>query len=141
MYARKLAAVILLALPLGMIGPNRAVAQATPSLGKNIPSQVMDAPFPFQVAGQTLPAGKYDIEQPARDLLVFHPARGHVIEAPVLTRLAKPLTPLVEPMIIFDKVNDTYYISEVWLPGEDGFLLGGIKEPHTHVAVKATTKK
>jgi hypothetical protein len=143
MNARKLVAVTLLVLPMVAIGTGRAPAQVATSPGQFIQPQVIETTFPFEIAGGSLPAGKYDIEQPARDLLVFRPAngKGRVIEAPVITRLAKPAVPLAEPYVVFDKVNDTYYISEVWLPGEDGFLLGGIKEEHTHQKVKAIKKK
>ena len=85
-------------------------------------------------------AGKYDIEQRARNLLIFRSTKGPAAEAPVVTRLAQPAVPLVEPKIIFDKVGDKYIVSEVWLPGRDGFLLAGTKEPHTHHAVKAVKK-
>ncbi len=142
MVSRKLVATALLALPLTVIGFGRASAQATTPPAKNFQPHVIETTFPFDVGGKTVPAGKYEVEQTAPTLLVFRPAsgKGAIIEAPVLTRLARPLTPITTPYVIFDKVNDSYFISEVWLPAEDGFLLGGIKEEHTHQRVKATKK-
>ncbi len=143
MVSRKLVASCLLALTLTVVGFGRASAQATTAPAGSFQPQVIETTFPFEVGGKTVPAGKYEVEQTAPNLLVFRPAsgKGATIEAPVLTRLAKPLTPITTPDVVFDKVNDSYFISEVWLPGEDGFLLGGIKEPHTHQRVKATKKQ
>jgi hypothetical protein len=83
---------------------------------------------------------EYGILQPTRELLIIRPAKGTQVEAAVITRLAKPEVALVEPKVIFDKVGDKYTLSEVWLPGRDGFLLTGTKAPHTHHAVKAVKK-
>jgi hypothetical protein len=141
MNAKTRIVLMLLPLPLALMTAGGASAQVTSSTGEYIQPQIMETTFPFEVGGKTLPAGRYDIEQPTRDLLIFRPVKGPAVEAPVMTRLAKPFTPLLEPKIIFDKVNDTYYISEVWLPDQDGFLLGGIKEAHTHQAVKSAKKK
>jgi hypothetical protein len=148
MYARKLVLLILLVLSMTVVGSGGALAQSTSPVGERIAPQVIDVTFPFEVtpssgvAGtKTLPAGRYDIVQPNRDLLVFRSAKGAVVEVPVLTRLAKPATPLAEAKVVFDKFGDKYYISEIWIPGEDGFYLGGTREVHTHATVKATTRK
>jgi hypothetical protein len=58
----------------------------------------------------------------------------------VLTRIAEPDPPASEAKVVFDKVGDVYYLSEVWMPGSDGFLLMATKEKHTHVKVKAIRK-
>ena len=55
-------------------------------------------------------------------------------------RLAQPSTRLGAPAVSFDRVGDAYFISEVWIPGRDGFLLSGTMVPHTHVTVKAALK-
>src|SRR5512143_3851769 len=100
MSARKLATVMLLVLPFAALGTNSAWAQVTSATGEYIQPQVIETTFPFEVGGKTLPAGKYDIEQPTRDLLIFRPAKGAPIEAPVITRLAQPAKPLVEPKVV-----------------------------------------
>ncbi len=53
-----------------------------------------------------------------------------------ITRLAAPEVSLVDAHLVFDKVGDTYYLSEVWMPGEDGFLLYAAKGKHTHTLIK-----
>jgi hypothetical protein len=40
------------------------------------------------------------------------------------------------PMLVFDKVGDRHYLSEVWMPGLDGFLLQARAEQHSHRLVK-----
>ncbi len=143
MNARSFVAALLLVLPLAGGGIGRAAEAATTSTGASIQPQTIETTFPFDVADKTLPAGKYVIEQAAPNLLVFRPAsgKGPTAEAPVLTRLAGPQKPLTQPEVVFDKVNNSYFISEIWLPGADGFLLGGIKEGHTHQRVRAAAGK
>jgi hypothetical protein len=140
MNAKRSVLLTLLALPIALIGTGSALAQVTSPEGEYITPHVIATTFPFEVSGKILPAGKYDIEQPTRDLLIFRPAKGPAVEAKVITRLAQPSVPLVEPKIVFDKVGDRHYAAEVWFPGRDGFLLVGTKEPHTHHAVKAAKK-
>ncbi len=141
MKSRKLATLLLLALPLTLAGANSAWSQVTTSSGEYIQPQIFETAFPFEAGGKALPAGKYDIEQPTRELLIFRSAKGPAVEAVIMTRLAQPVVALVEPKVIFDKVGDKYIVSEVWLPGRDGFLLTGAKAAHTHHAVKAAPKK
>jgi hypothetical protein len=141
MNARKLVVLMLLALPIAAIGSGSASAQYTNPVGESIEPQVIEVTFPFEVGTRTLPAGKYDIEQPTRELLILRSAKGLTVEVPVITRLAKPSTPLVDSKVVFDKFGDKYIISEVWIPGVDGFVVGATKEVHTHETVKAAKKK
>lgn len=60
--------------------------------------------------------------------------------APVdLVQLAQYLVEQLEPHIVFDKIGERYFLSEVWLPGADGYLLHATNEKHTHQHVKATS--
>ena len=147
MSARKAVLVMLLTLSTAVIGSGGALAQYAPREGEHIAPQVIDVTFPFEVSAstgvtgtKTLAAGRYDIEQPTRELLVLRSAKGVMAEVPIITRLAKPSTPLLEAKVVFDRFGDKYYISEVWIPGADGFYLGGTREVHTHETVKAAKK-
>jgi hypothetical protein len=140
MNAKKFLLLTLLVLPIALMGANTAWAQETSSEGEYITPHIIDTTFPFEVGGKVLPAGKYEIDQPTRELLIFRPEKGPSVEAKIITRLARPSTPLVEPKIVFDKVGDRYYASEVWFPRQDGFLLFGAQQPHTHHSVKAVKK-
>ncbi|HEX7485084.1 MAG TPA: hypothetical protein VF332_02955 [Vicinamibacterales bacterium] len=57
-----------------------------------------------------------------------------------ITRLAAADPPASDTHVTFDKVGSTYYLSEVWLPGEDGYLVYAAKVKHTHQTVKGTKK-
>ena len=140
MNVKKLVALGLLTLPLILLGANSASAQpATPSEGSFKPLVIQIA-FPFHAGGETLVAGKYFIEQATNELLMLRSADDKAVEMRVSTRLAQPSTMLGEPAVSFDQVGESYFISEVWIPGRDGFLLSGTMVPHSHVTVKAAWK-
>ncbi len=147
MNITRLVALILSVLAMAVTGSGGARAQYLNPVGEMIQPQVVDIPFPFQVGDadvgtqKTFPAGKYDVEQPSQDRLVFRSAKGVAFEVPVMTRLAKPSTPLAKANVVFDKLGDNYYISEIWVPGADGFVVGFTKQLHTHKTVKATKKR
>jgi hypothetical protein len=124
-------------------GTAPASAQQTNAAGEYAQPHVVTVGFPFMLSGKQLPAGRYTIEQPTSELLIFQEEKNGAprIEAAVITRLAAPATPLTASKLIFDKVGNTYYLSEVWFRNRDGFLLYGSKEAHTHQGVTAETKK
>jgi hypothetical protein len=132
---------VLLTLAIAMAVAGSASAQYGNPKGEPLEPQVLNVSFPFQVGDKILPAGIYSIEQPKADLLVIRSARGDVVEMPILVRVAKLSPPLVESKVIFDRFGDSYYISEIWVPDRDGFVVGGTKEVHTHHAVKIYRKK
>jgi hypothetical protein len=43
-------------------------------------------------------------------------------------RRGVPYAPEDTRRIVFDKFGDSYYISEIWVPDRDGFVVGGTKE-------------
>jgi hypothetical protein len=55
--------------------------------------------------------------------------------APVVTRLS-PRTG-EEAEVVFDVVGTDHYLSEVYMPGFDGYLLKAAESQHTHMKVKA----
>ena len=93
--------------------------------------------FPFTAAGKVLPAGQYEF---SRDTMapVFR-VQGEdksFVMAPVLTRLSAAIhTTPGDAHLVFDKVGETYFLSEVWIPGEDGYLLHAEKGKHEHKVV------
>jgi hypothetical protein len=38
---------------------------------------------------------------------------------------------------VFDRVGDERFLSEVWLPGEDGYLVRGTAAQHQHDIVNS----
>ena len=60
---------------------------------------------------------------------------------PVLTRLAAGIhTTKQDAHVVFDKVGDKYTLSEIWIPGIDGFVLNMIKETHEHKILNVPIK-
>ncbi len=103
---------------------------------------VVNIGFPFIAQGKTMPAGEYELQvngdETAFTLTAEPKGKGEFVS--VVTRLAAPEPPGNDTHITFDKVGTTYYLSEVWLPGADGYLVYAAKEKHTHTIVKGQKK-
>jgi hypothetical protein len=101
----------------------------------------IDTTFAFRVGTVVCQPGRYELRTNVDlNTIMVTAAKGTGTPAVVLTRLAEPDPAAAEGKVVFDKVGDMYYLSEVWMPGSDGFLLTATKEKHTHVKVKATKK-
>jgi hypothetical protein len=102
-----------------------------------------NVPFSFVANGRTFTAGQYVlVSSDVRDVLTLesrNPKDGAVV-LPVETRIAGRRS-LSEPEVVFDKVNDKYFVSELLVPGDDGYLLLVTKATHTHESVKAAPVK
>ncbi len=93
-------------------------------------------PFAFTVEKKVLPAGQYEftpnIERGVLRVLDVD-KKGEAVLAPIITRLAAGMhTTPKDAHIVFDKVGDVYTLSEIWVPGEDGYLLHATKGKHEH---------
>jgi len=96
----------------------------------------------FMVGNTSYPAGSYQISTRGTDqtvLVIKNQQGGEAAEVPVLTRLARREAPGQphESNIVFDKIGDNFTLSEVWLPGEDGYLVGERNSEHKHTIVPA----
>ena len=125
-----------------------AVALATLVVGSQ-PAQAQDRfdfkiPFSFVAAGKTFPAGSYSflVNQPNRDLVVLESNEPKTSSAalPVETRISTYQS-LKEAELVFDKVENQSIVSELLVPGEDGYLLRATSGAHTHTAVKGSRAK
>ncbi len=106
-------------------------AQAAPSI-------VVKVPFQFMVNNATLPAGEYNFirSNDEQSFQIVSTNKGPSAAVLVLTRLGKEIHVTPEDAhVVFDKVGDTYFLSEVWLPRMDGFLLRATKEKHEHRSI------
>jgi hypothetical protein len=93
--------------------------------------------FPFTVASKVFPAGEYEF-RPDNSALTFRvQGEGKVgTMAPILTRLSGEMhTSPQDAHLVFDVVGNTYLLSEIWLSGQDGYLLLATKGPHTHKVI------
>jgi len=97
----------------------------------------VDVPFKFMVNDQEMQAGTYTIEPMGKNeahLAIRSSKGGGPVMVTVIERLAQ--TGAKEPLVIFDKMQDgTSYLSEVHVPGSDGFLVGIAKGREQHVVV------
>ncbi len=94
--------------------------------------------FDFIVNGQAMPAGNYVIQVEGERVTIKGTAASAGIEVPVVTRLAD--RGLDKPKVFFDKTKDgKYYLSELQLPGMDGFLFKGATGEHIHEALTGQT--
>ena len=97
-------------------------------------------PFQFQVEKKTLPAGTYTVtfgKSDSKAVTLREKSSGATFQVPILTRLAlrDPSDP--DAHLVFDKVDEERSLAEFWLPGLDGFFLGGAMKTHTHVILHA----
>jgi len=124
-----LAAVVVAVFALGLAGSLAWAAGAV----------AVDIPFSFIVKDKEMPAGRYEIRTEGdTNLAIKNAGGGGTVLVPVMERLAD--TGGKEPKVVFDKMEDgKSYLSEVHIPGQDGFLLsiaGKGKETHVTVSGK-----
>jgi hypothetical protein len=94
--------------------------------------------FPFMVHGKTLPAGQYEFKK-LEDGMAFR-VQGEgksVATAGIITRLSGEMRAEGQSAyVVFDVVGNASTLSEIWLPGEDGYMVSATKAKHTHTAVR-----
>jgi hypothetical protein len=119
-----------------------AVLAAAPSVfAQNVVTAKV--PFPFQVESKTLPAGTYDftISEGSGTVKVQNDASpSAAAEVLIITHLAAQFHPRPNEHahVVFDKVGNTYTLSELWEPGMDGILVHATKEKHEHYVIHVT---
>lgn len=94
--------------------------------------------FPFSVAGKVLAAGDYEFTR-ADAGMVFRveDMNKNGSLAPIITRLTREMHAMPNAAyLVFDKVGEDYMLSEIWAPGEDGYLLLATTGTHTHKVVE-----
>jgi len=95
-------------------------------------------PFQFVAGEATLPPGDYRIERDVANptvLRVLGPdGKNSGVVLFVVTRLA-PVGRSGYSSCVFDKIGSKRYLSEVWMSGQDGFLVKSTKEKHEHAVI------
>ena len=92
--------------------------------------------FSFTVKGKEFPAGRYEFrpEGPNQNhLTIRNLDTGETQVLPVLTRLAD--TGSAKAQIAFDITDGKHYLSEVHIPGTDGYAFQGASGQHSHAIV------
>lgn len=109
-------------------------------------------PFKFEAGGKSFPPGEYRVDQKGDGQIILRKGpNGEEVPIPFIKRLEQPKPPLEEPQLVFDVVGNfepsyteyvtDYLLSEVWLPGEDGFLVHTTKGAHQNQTVKGQKAK
>ena len=92
-------------------------------------------PFKFSAGGKTFPGGQYQINhEPKSEYVTIHDASGAITKLKVITLLAREAS-AAQYRIVFDKVGDAHFLSEVWVPGQDGLLVHSTEGSHGHESV------
>ena len=95
-------------------------------------------PYEFTAAGEVLPAGEYSFNYDGgqRVMTVKNTEKGSAVMMPIVTLLSGAIhTTPDDSHIVFDKVGNKHYLSEIWIPGMDGISLRSTKEKHEHEMV------
>jgi hypothetical protein len=101
-----------------------------------------EVPFTFVAAGRTYQPGRYEVRI-NDDLigLTLVPTKGSAAPMLSLTRLAATGSDETDGRLVFDKIGETYILSEAWFPGADGFVLHVTKEAHSHKTINLFRRK
>lgn len=87
-----------------------------------------DVPFDFTIAGVTHHAGRYEFRTIDDDNAVEFDAFGHDSVLTHVTRIESPTRAWgVDGGLTFDKIGERYYLAQMWIPGQDGFLFNAPK--------------
>ncbi len=114
-----------------------------PAEAQSVPQRV-NVPFKFNLNEKAFPAAMYYVryEQSSDSVEVLGQSRNLLSRVRVITRLAP--SPGAKSngsvRLVFDQVGEERYLSEVWIPGADGFLLRATSERHKHATVDADAK-
>jgi hypothetical protein len=95
-------------------------------------------PFGFKAAGTAFPAGDYsfDYKSGQNFVRVRGIDKGPVAQVLIITRLAGAIhTTQGDAHVVFDKIGNDHFLSELWIPGMDGIDLLSTKENHEHEIV------
>lgn len=104
-------------------------------------------PFPFESAGKKFPAGAYVVTRTANGQATFQQVSTGKESLLALGQKLPPADPpAAEPRLVFDEVGNfepsyteyftVYVLAEVWLSGQDGYLVHLTKGAHKHRIIK-----
>lgn len=113
---------------------------------------IFKIPFKFEAGGKKFLPGEYLVAQKGdKQIALRMGLNGEEILIPYIQRLEQPKPPFQEPKLVFDVVGNfepsyteyvtDYLLAEVWLPGEDGFLIHTTKGAHQNQTIKGQKSK
>ncbi len=108
-------------------------------LAQTGPKVVAKIPFRFVVEGRTLASGPYEFKLIGTDLdamRITNTKTNHAIVVPIVAPAG--LEPTHRAEVVFDKAGKSSYLSEVIIPGMDGYLIAGPTGEHQQTSVPGT---
>jgi hypothetical protein len=126
-----------------------ALAAAAPPVHAQAAFKV---PFKFESGGKTLPAGAYLVTKTGDGQVTFQQvSTGKESVLPFTQKLTPAEPPATEPRLVFDEVGNfepsyteyftVYVLAEVWLSGQDGYLIHATKGAHKNQIIKGEAAK
>jgi hypothetical protein len=121
-----------------------ALTLVTSSLFAQAPQRV-NVPFKFFIGNEAIPAGAYYVQpQASASRLEFRDTKQKAVASvTVITRLAAKGSAGTgnSVRLVFDDLSPSdRHLSEVWIPGTDGFLVRATTEKHEHQVVTSDGK-
>ena len=109
-------------------------------------------PFKFESGGKKFPAGDYLVTRAGDDQVTFKQvSTGKETVLPFSQTLTPAEPPGAEPRLVFDEVGNfepsyteyftVYVLAEVWLSGQDGYLIHATKGAHKNQIIKGEVTK
>ncbi len=99
----------------------------------------VEIPFKFSAAGEEFSPGRYEITpdpQGASRLRIRSLPNGETKLVSYMTRLSVRTSD--QPQLVFDKEGNLSYLTEIYLPGTDGYYLKGAPGDHQHTTVQGS---
>lgn len=103
---------------------------AAAGFAQEVHKVTVDIPHPFSVSGQPFEAGRYQVELPGRThtVVIIRSVDGKSgAHALIMRSIAAPGSPAEKARLVFESVGGQYVLSEVWMPGHEGFMLAGVQ--------------
>ena len=109
-------------------------------------------PFKFESGGKKFPSGDYVVTKTGDGQLTFTQVATEKATVLPFTEALKPAAPpAAEPSLVFDEVGNfepsyteyftVYVLAEVWLSGQDGYLVHTTKGAHKNKVIKGEPTK
>jgi hypothetical protein len=95
---------------------------------------------PFKAGGKDYPAGRYVIiaEEDGDHVILMSPDRNTRDKIPASTRLSPREGQWGK--VVFDKIDNSLYLAEIYIVGMDGFFFKGAPGKHKHLVVNEDLK-
>lgn len=113
---------------------------AAAALGQTPAAHIVNVSYEFNAGGKVLPAGRYRISATAEPMPLVKiegMTNSSLVQVRTITTLAPGDTPSENLRLVFDKVGDRRFLSEVWFPRHDGLLIHGTAQQHKHDVLKS----